>query len=194
MDGVNGVSKKVTFEAMEKPIFEALLNHLHHGVSEGFIDGGKGESYEKWFSALRGFLLDYCILDAIKIDEKLLNESNLFNHLAKHDESESFGEGWLRRELFINWVEKSSNAYAVAYRLGKTHAAVEINVNNAKRATNGRRLIGATSREKVRLEAANQMHLSKERAAAAMASIVNLDPGTIRRYLSELFPGNTWQQ
>jgi len=66
-------------------------------------------------------------------------------------------------------------------------------VQRAVRATNGRRLIGASSRAKVAKAAESLKHLSKEKAAAAMSSHVNLDPGTIRRYLSELFPGEKWK-
>ena len=60
-------------------------------------------------------------------------------------------------------------------------------------ATNGRRLIGEASRRKVANAAGPFKHLSKEKAAAEIAKIVNLDTGTVRRYLSELFPGDKWK-
>ncbi|MBK7001289.1 MAG: hypothetical protein IPH35_15340 [Rhodoferax sp.] len=63
----------------------------------------------------------------------------------------------------------------------------------ASKATNGRRLIGATSRAKVAKAAESFKHLSKEKAAASMAGVVNLDSGTIRRYLSEIYPGDKWK-
>lgn len=96
--------------------------------------------------------------------------------------------------FFKHWVFNSPNSYAVAYRQGRDHAVAEITTNNVRRAANGRRLIGATSRAKVAKTAEEFRHLSKEKAAAAMADIVNLDAGTIRRYLSELFPGSQWKQ
>jgi DNA-binding CsgD family transcriptional regulator len=36
-------------------------------------------------------------------------------------------------------------------------------------------------------------HLSKGNASYEIAQIVNLDPGTVRRYLSKLYPGELWK-
>ena len=94
--------------------------------------------------------------------------------------------------VFRRWVKTSPKLFAAAYRLGARNAAAEITKNNVMRAANGRRLIGATSRAKVAEAAKTLRHLSKERAAASMAELVNLVPGTIRRYLSQLFPGDKW--
>ena len=83
-----------------------------------------------------------------------------------------------------------------SFVLGRKREILENESEHRRRVTkaiNGRRLIGATSRAKVAKAAETHMHLSKERAAVAMADVVNLDPGTIRRYLSELFPGDEWK-
>jgi hypothetical protein len=81
-----------------------------------------------------------------------------------------------------------------AILLGEVSRRNQVAKLNSKRATNGRRLIGAASRAKVAKVAESFMHLSKEKAASAMSNSVNLDTGTIRRYLSELFPGDKWKQ
>ena len=64
---------------------------------------------------------------------------------------------------------------------------------STKKAVNGRKLIGAASRAKVQKQAENFRHLSKDSAAPAIANIVGLSPGTVRRYLTELFPGLDWK-
>ena len=126
----------------------------------------------------------------------------------------------LGKLMLTAWAASSENLYAVAYhaghsdglisgkfqasRIAKNKAErvlerVKINAEflskmQVQRATDGRRLIGATSRAKVVQAAEAFRHQSKERAAASIADIVNLDPGTIRRYLSEAFPGKKWKQ
>lgn len=111
------------------------------------------------------------------------------------------------------WAERTENVYGIVYREGyddgkavgshfatrqevrkSEKAALRTKQNMSYRATKGRELIGAASREKVKGAAAAFMHLSKVNASYEMAKLVNLDPGTIRRYLSELFPGNEWKK
>jgi hypothetical protein len=109
--------------------------------------------------------------------------------------------GWL---MFLQWTGKTENSYSVAYRLGFSGGMKEAfqqaqkqtdrqKKQKIQRLAKSRKLIGASSRAKVAKAAETHMHLSKDRAAVAMADTVNLDPGTIRRYLSELFPGNNWK-
>ena len=95
--------------------------------------------------------------------------------------------------IFVHWAAKSPNSFAVAYRQGRAHERKRIATANAKRATEGRKLIGAASRDKVRKASASYRHLSKELAAPIIAEAANLSPGTVRRYLSELFPGVEWK-
>ena len=94
---------------------------------------------------------------------------------------------------FAHWAAKSPNSFAVAYRHGRAYERKRISTANAKRATKGRQLIGAASRDKVRQASASYRHLSKELAAPIIAEAANLSPGTVRRYLSELFPGIEWK-
>ncbi|SDY02440.1 hypothetical protein SAMN05518854_1015 [Variovorax sp. YR266] len=72
------------------------------------------------------------------------------------------------------------------------NALKESGVENVRRAAEGRRLIGSASREKVRRVASSYRHLAREAAAYPIAEAVGLSPGTVRRYLSELFPGEKW--
>jgi hypothetical protein len=117
---------------------------------------------------------------------------------------------WMLAKLVLTkWAEKSNNPYAMAYQVGhddgsingafhankratsKAQKTIKITVN---RAANGRRLIGATSRAKVQKAAQAFKHLSKSNASYEMAELLNLDAGTIKRYLTELFPGDKWKQ
>ena len=119
----------------------------------------------------------------------------------------------LARAMLTDWAAQSKNVYATGYhsghmdgrRTGSIDAtkraslkaektAIKAKQIKAARATKGRQLIGANSRAKVATAAVAFRHLSKEKAAVAMAGIVNLDPGTIRRYLSQQFPGDKWKQ
>jgi hypothetical protein len=70
----------------------------------------------------------------------------------------------------------------------------EIRLASVKKASKGRKLIGAASRSKVKKAAEFYRHLSKEKAAPEIAKIVSLDSGTVRRYLSELFPRDAWKK
>jgi hypothetical protein len=145
------------------------------------------------------------IKEAIELDNEfrlkddVANEYAMFLVLSRGDAKASSQDPRdprikFAKFFFHHWVSNSPNSYAVAYRMGKEHASTEIAINNVKRAANGRRLIGATSRAKVAKAAEQFRHLSKGNAAYEMASIVNLDPGTIKRYLSELFPGDKWKE
>jgi hypothetical protein len=96
--------------------------------------------------------------------------------------------------FFEIWSRQSDTLNAKLYRMGKMQAAEEIKWGNVRRASNGRRLIGATSRAKVQKAAQAFRHLSRSNASYEMAELVNLDAGTIKRYLTELFPGDKWKQ
>ena len=91
-------------------------------------------------------------------------------------------------------MDKIAHELGVFFQLGRHFERSKIRHETVARASNGRRLIGATSRAKVAKAADGLRHFSKEKAATEMADKVILDPGTIRRYLSELFPGDKWKQ
>ena len=98
------------------------------------------------------------------------------------------------RLIFESWAQQSQNTYAIAYRLGMANAIEWRTHVNVSRAANGRRKIGSASMAKVQKAASGFKHLSNGDASFEMAEIVNLDPGTIRRYLTKLFPGDNWKQ
>jgi hypothetical protein len=93
--------------------------------------------------------------------------------------------------------DELSSALWHAFGMGRLVELGKIESERASRvarASNGRRLIGASSREKVAGAAQVYRHLSREKAAMEIANDVNLSSGTVRRYLSELFPGDKWER
>ncbi len=155
------------------------------------------------FDAVKTEIMRVMTLEAV---ENLIkgDQSRIGNHREEHETFQSFIQGrdteefLLKKQLseivFSRWVKESPNTYAVAYRRGCVDEAQRIATKNQKRATKERRLIGAASRDKVRKSAQSFRHLSKELAAPIIAEAANLSPGTVRRYLSELFPGIEWKK
>jgi hypothetical protein len=91
--------------------------------------------------------------------------------------------------LFVRAELAASTAHGYLLAL---HDALHTNV---QRGANGRRLIGSASRERVRRAAlAQPSSQSKEQAAPAIAEAVGLAPGTVRKMLSDLFPGSSWKK
>lgn len=68
-------------------------------------------------------------------------------------------------------------------------------LESSRHGAEGRRRIGAMSKEKVRDAAAvhRAAGISKEKAAPDIAQAVSLSPSTVRKLLSELFPGSEWK-
>lgn len=143
------------------------------------------------------------------------DQHELFTHLVNksrkqgHWDAISFADHIVAKMVLLKWAEQSQNLYAMAYQVGHGDGNINGSFHTAKRerrkaervkdiqvkrAANGRRLIGSTSRAKVAKAAEEFRHLSKEKAAAEIAEIVNLDPGTIRRYLTQAFPGEEWRK
>jgi hypothetical protein len=81
-------------------------------------------------------------------------------------------------------------AHCQGFLMGMRESSLEA----IRRGAAGRRLIGASTREKIRREALKLTPpgLSKEKAAFQIADSVQLSSGTVRRLLSELFPGSSW--
>lgn len=102
------------------------------------------------------------------------------------------GKSW-STYMFRRWVMQSPNSFAVAYRLGWKHSATNVSAKNVRRGAKGRKLIGDASRTRVRETSEKFKHLSKEAAAHEIGNLVGLSSGTVRRYLSTLFPGEEWQ-
>lgn len=123
--------------------------------------------------------------------DDVLSQKMMFDVLSQSADFNSNSHGYMEA-IFITWVSKSPNVFAGAYKLGYRHNSKLTGIDNARRAANGRRLIGATTRENVKREAAKHMHLNKGAAAYEISSKINLSPDRVRKLLSELFPGDSW--
>lgn len=97
-----------------------------------------------------------------------------------------------RALAFFFWLPRTRNTYAKVFQQGIELGKVEARPDT-RRAADGRRLIGATSRDKVRHAAEKYRHMSKEAASVSIADDVRLAHGTVKRYLSELYPGEKWK-
>lgn len=108
--------------------------------------------------------------------------------------------------IFRHWAMRTASPLGITYVVGfmqgrlnqiakaKFRLKLAAKKPNIGAAIQGRRLIGANSREKVRVQASIWKHLSKESAAAEISDAIGLSSGTVRRYLSELFPGDDWKK
>ena len=129
-------------------------------------------------------------LEYIDADD-VLSQKMVFDVLSEVADFNSNNPGYMEA-IFLTWVSKSPNVFAAAYKMGYRQSLKFARIDNARRATNGRRLIGATTRENVKKEAAKHMHLNKGAAAYEISSKINLSPDRVRKLLSELFPGDSW--
>ena len=102
------------------------------------------------------------------------------------------GDDDLMRIFFLRWVVKSANTFALAYKDGYLEGRNHANQARVRKAANGRKLIGETTRSKVRISAQSYMHLPKEDAAYSIASDVQKSTATVRKLLSKMFPGDKW--
>lgn len=98
----------------------------------------------------------------------------------------------------LQWVYQGADAIRLAhgermYVHGVAAGARAAKKENASLATSKRVVIGMMSRDRVWSAAQEFRSLSKERAAPKIAERVGLSPGTVRRYLSTLFPGDDWE-
>lgn len=116
------------------------------------------------------------------------NWFNSFYYIAFHS---SPRQSLIGKLLFSSWTLKTKNKFGNVFALGNQNRKPKAKgIAKTAKATNKRKLIGATSREKVRNAAQSRAGLSKEKASAEIANEINLSSGTVRRYLSELFPGS----
>lgn len=77
---------------------------------------------------------------------------------------------------------------------GYLAALDSVNSFRVQRGAKSRRAQGDVTRERVKLVARRFNHLSRESAAVEIAGEVGKSSGTIRRLLSELFPGEQWHK
>lgn len=105
------------------------------------------------------------------------------------DALESFGSGDPTDGFGIVLFATEEIARSHAYMTAMTHARDE----HVRRGADGRRLIGATARERVRKAAQrHQGKVTREAAAIEIAEEVGRSPATVRRMLTSLFPGARW--
>jgi len=161
------------------------------------------EPVRKWVDLRIGYERD-CGLGTMS-DQ--LEWFNFFLQIARSHQyggTQSYG-----RCLLSTWAFNSANIYAIPYSSGYQDGningsfyatkraklkAKKTAMQRVRKATNGRRLIGETTRAKVLKEAEKLRHkMTKESAAYAIAEIVKKDSGTVKRYLTELFPGEKWK-
>ena len=169
-------------------------NKFFAGVgSDGRIHIGEPGLSKAAVDACNALVTQLLEKDSERHADDLTEAFKIYSQLSSHSPTNLLGSFYVRM-IFESWCAKSINPFAVAYRLGRVNERAWHTLVAVTKATNGRRLIGATSRAKVALSAESFRHLSRSNASYEMADIVNLDPGTIKRYLSELFPGDKWKQ
>lgn len=104
--------------------------------------------------------------------------------------------GWL---LFDEWVRQSPNLFAVAYRMGQDRAPTQVSTrgkSNVSVAIRTRKALGEETRRRVKMEAdkliVRSKKLTKGDASDLIAKKISKSTDTVKRYLSELYPGNKW--
>ena len=84
--------------------------------------------------------------------------------------------------------------YLDIFELGAKWERKLSNQNRSEKATNSRMLLGAATRERVKKEADKiRFTTTKSAAAYIIGNKVSKNPGTILRYLTEIFPGDKWK-
>lgn len=101
--------------------------------------------------------------------------------------------GWMESIPADPTPVSTSVHHCIIETAGFLRALDHVREDTVRRGANGRRLIGAASREKVRKEAQERRgRMSKERAAGEIGGLVSLSPATVRRLLSQIHPGDDW--
>jgi hypothetical protein len=90
-------------------------------------------------------------------------------------------------------VVTSAAAGLTAHTFGYLSALVDSRNDIARRGSDGRRLIGATTRERVRNAAADHRgKLTKDAASVLISDLIGKSIGHVRRVLTKEFPGDSW--
>ena len=76
--------------------------------------------------------------------------------------------------------------------MGYLEAMSDVSQQNVERGAAGRREIGEQTVNKVKELAPKFMHLPKDAAASKISEEIGKSPSTVRRLLSDLFPGGAW--
>ena len=152
-----------------------------------------GKTYaEEWIELVEAIAEKWAERDlSLRSQNSMEREFEIFTKMCSHLNF-SANDYPFSDTIFSSWVMKSPNPFANAYMLGVKHQRKRHGMFSSRRAANGRRLIGATTRDRVRAEAEKHKHLTKGAAAYAIGTAINLSPDRVRKLLSELFPGDSW--
>lgn len=108
----------------------------------------------------------------------------------------------------FQWSKNTANIFGKYYYEGHSdgningsHYATDRAKNKSTKITSKRislaadkrKMQGNATKERVKAAAQKYRNLTKEQAAPLLADEVHLSPGTVRRYLSTMFPGKTWE-
>lgn len=129
-------------------------------------------------------------------------------NLIKISRGEKFGGVTSFSKMYLlQWSKSTGNMFAKYYHEGHfdgningSHYATDRAKNKSTKITSKRitlaadkrKTLGDATKERVKSAAQKYRNLTKEQAAPLVADEVHLSPGTVRRYLSTLFPGKTW--
>ena len=168
-----------------------IFNESLQEMIEKVADLPRDHSIEDWLNITLQFAIKNIARDHILRDmNDLHGELAIFDAMSQMDFPTD--NRYQRDVVFNLWLLETPNPFAKVYKLGSVHRNRLNGLFNSGRAANGRRLIGATTRNRVRAEAAKRMHLTKGAAAYEIGSAINLSPDRVRKLLSELFPGDSW--
>ena len=184
---------------------------MHHARKSVYQDGEVSEhglplewiaKSHNWVS----FRLDYERDFGVGTQAEQCEWFNFLLEIARH--KRFGGTQSLSKCMLLKWAAKSQNLYATAYQEGHTDGNINGSfyatsrakskdkksiLNKVKKAANGRRLIGAVTRDNVVKEAKSHMGQSKDDASHAIGKIIGKSSGTVKRYLTELYPGDKWK-
>lgn len=139
----------------------------------------------------------------------LFQQQEFLKNLIKLSRGNKFGgvTSFAKTYLF-QWSKSTENIFAKYYYEGHfdgningSHYAtdrakiksIKITSKRITLAADKRKTLGDVTKERVKSAAQKYRNLTKEQAAPLLAAEVHLSPGTVRRYLSTLFPGKAWE-
>lgn len=137
-----------------------------------------------------------------------VQQQEFLQNLIKLSRGKYGGVTSFAKLYLFQWSKGTENIFAKYYYEGhfdgningSHHATDRAKIKSTKitnkritLAADKRKTIGDATKERVKSAAQKYRNLTKEQAAPLLADEVHLSPGTVRRYLSTLFPGKTWE-
>lgn len=137
------------------------------------------------------------------------DQQNFLDTLLRFARSHKFGgvNSFSKMYLF-RWSRSTENIFGKYYHEGHfdgningSHYATaraktkktKITAKRISLAADKRKSLGNATKERVKSVAQKYRNMTKEQAAPLVAAEVHLSPGTVRRYLSTMFPGKNWE-